>query len=69
MSKKRFVDFYLAAMLKAATDGQVIRLDYSVQGQQEIVTVYHTGGSRRVNVTGNNRLFIAVDVLREVTKL
>ena len=69
MSKKRFVDFYLAAMLKAAPDGQVIRLDYAVQGQTEIVTVYHTGGFRRVNVTGNSLLFIAADVLREVTKL
>ena len=26
MSKARFIEFYLAAMLKAATDGFVIRL-------------------------------------------
>ena len=29
MSKKRFVEFYLAAMMKAATDGRVIRLAYT----------------------------------------
>ena len=28
MSKKRFVDFYLSAMMKAATNGRVSRLTY-----------------------------------------
>lgn len=65
MSKKRFVEFYLAAMLKAATDGFVIRLvyDYQPETGRETVLAYTEGGPQRVTVIGDGLLAIAYDVL------
>ncbi len=65
MSKKRFVEFYLAAMLKAATDGFVIRLIYECQDgtQKELVHIYTETGPQHITVTGDGLLAIAYDVL------
>lgn len=65
MSKKRFVEFYLAAMLKAATDGFVIRLIYDYQNEtgRETVLIHTEGGPQRITVTGDGLLAIAYDVL------
>lgn len=70
MSKKRFVEFYLAAMMKAATGGRVLRLAYTYtpatkdMAEQEIVTVtFDTGCVLPVGVNGKDLLQIASTVL------
>lgn len=65
MSKKRFVEFYLAAMLQAATDDFVIRLvyDYQNETERESVLIYTEAGPQKVTVTGDGLLAIAYDVL------
>lgn len=65
MTKKRFVEFYLAAMMKAATDGFVIRLAYDFQSgtERESVLIYTEAGPQKVTVTGDGLLAIAYDVL------
>ena len=65
MSKARFIEFYLAAMLKAATDGFVIRLVYEYQDAtgRELVHIYTEAGPQHVNGTGDGLLTIAYDVL------
>ena len=65
MSKMRFVEFYLAAMLKAATDGFVTRLVYEYQDktQKELVHIFTEAGPQHVTVTGDGLLAIAYDVL------
>lgn len=74
MSKKRFVEFYLAAMLKHATDGQVTRLTYTYFGlaHSEIVRVdYETGtGGGAVEFPVNNMglLEIAAEVIDQTRR-
>lgn len=70
MSKKRFVEFYLAAMMKAATDGRVIRLAYTYNpatkgmAAQELVAVtFSTGSVVPTDVNGKDLLQIAKAVL------
>ena len=52
-------------MLKAATDGFVIRLVYEYQDAtgRELVHIYTEAGPQHVNVTGDGLLTIAYDVL------
>ena len=58
MSKKRFVEFYLSAMLKAATNGRVTRVAYLYYDltHTEVVRVEyehdHGGGVNELPVTG-----------------
>ena len=68
VEKLNFVKNELAACLRAATDGGVVRLDYSYEpGHGEIVTIYFENGSRRkVNVDADSHLAIIQDVLRMI---
>lgn len=73
MSKKRFVEFYLAACMKAATDGRVLRLAYTYtpaargMKEQELVTVcFDNGSCVPVNVAGGGLLDITRNVLKVV---
>ena len=70
MSKKRFVEFYLAACMKAATSGRVTRLIYtytpeaSTMPDQETIAIYFDVGScLPVIVTGKDLLEISKAVL------
>lgn len=67
MSKKRFVEFYLKAMLKAATGGEVTDLVYTYEEPLETVRISFEGVTHKtVNVTGGSLLAIAVDVIQAV---
>lgn len=69
MSKKRFVEFYLSAMLKAATSGRVTRVAYLYYDltHTEVVRVEyehdHGGGVNELPVTGLSLLGIAAAVI------
>lgn len=69
MSKKRFVEFYLSAMLKAATNGRVTRVAYLYYDltHAEVVRVEHEydqgGGVYELPVTGLSLLEIAAAVI------
>lgn len=65
MSKKRFVEFYLAAMLKAATENFVTRLTYEYLAEtgEEIVHIWTETGTQHITVTGDSFMAIAYDVL------
>ena len=71
MSKKRFVEFYLAAMMKAASGGRVTRLAYTYfdLAHAEIVRVdYETstgGGAVEFPVNGMGLLEIAAEIAAE----
>lgn len=75
MSKKRFVEFYLSAMMKAATAGRVIRLVYSpsyvdLLPDREFVTVHFDDGSCvPFDVIGCTLLEIAETVLAGLCKM
>ena len=72
MSKKRFVEFYLSAMLKAATNGRVTRAAYLYYDmtRMEVVRVEYEndygGGVKEVEVTGLSRLGTAAEVIGRV---
>lgn len=75
MSKKRFVEFYLAAMMKAATNGRVTRLTYTYfdLAHSEIVRVeYETGsgpvGAREFPVNDKGLLEIAAEVIDQTRR-
>lgn len=65
MSKKRFVEFYLAAMMKAASGGRVIRLVYIYYDmtRKEAVKVYREDGPVEIDVTGLELMEIAKAVM------
>ena len=69
MSKKRFVGFYLSAMLKAATKGRVTRVAdfYYDLTHAEVVRVEYEhgrgGGVNELLVTGLSLLGIAAAVI------
>lgn len=65
MSKKRFVEFYLPAMMKAATAGYVHRLGYIYDNmtRKEAVQVYREDGPMEIAVTGKDLPEIARAVL------
>lgn len=70
MSKKRFVEVYLSAMLKAATNGRVTRVAYLYYDltHTEVVRVEYEhdrggGGVNELPVTGLSRLGIAAAVI------
>ena len=70
MSKKRFVEFYLAAMIKAASGGQVTRLAYTYfdLAHSEIVRVDYetdTGGGIEFPVNGMSLLEIAAEAIKQ----
>ena len=70
MTKKRFVEFYLSAMMKAATAGYVHRLGYSYYDvtHKEAVKVYREDGPVEIDVTGLDLVGIAgrvIDTARE----
>lgn len=76
MSKKRFVEFYLAAMMKAATDGRVSKLTYQyVEGGKRIpamecvTVVLEDRSGVPVPVNGYNLLEIALEVVKAVQGL
>lgn len=72
MSKKRFVEFYLSAMMKAATGGRVCRVAYLYYDPKrtEVVRVEyehaHGGGVREIPVTDLNLLGIAGAVIESL---
>ena len=75
MSKKRFVEFYLAAMMKAATNGRVTRLTYTYfdLAHSEIVRVdYETGtgpvGAVEFPVNDMGLLEIAAEVIDQTRR-
>ncbi len=74
MSKKRFVEFYLAAMMKAATGGKVIRLTYAYfdLAHLEIVRLeYETStgsGVREIPVNDKDPLEIAAEVIDQIRR-
>lgn len=65
MTKKRFVEFYLTAMIRAATGGQVIRLGYLYYDMtyKEAVKVYREDGPLEIDVTGKDLVEIAKAVV------
>ena len=71
MSKKRFVEFYLAAMIKAASGGQVTRLAYTYfdLAHSEIVRVdyetYTGGGAVEFPVNDMGLLEIAAETIKQ----
>lgn len=76
MNKKRFVEFYLAAMLKAATGGKVTKLVYQYEKggkrllAREYIMIEAEGGSRTpVTVTDYDLLAIALEVVKAVQVL
>ena len=75
MSKKRFVDFYLSAMMKAATNGRVSRLTYEyAAGKHRVAKEYvsitlEDRASVPVPVTDCDLLGIALEVVKAVQKL
>ena len=72
MSKKRFVEFYLSAMMKAATGGRVQRVAYLYYDLQRVEVVRieyehaYGGGVREIPVTDLNLLGIAGAVIDSV---
>lgn len=71
MSKKRFVDFYLSAMVKAATNGKVSRLTYDCKKEYVSITLADSP-SLPVYVSVpdcDDCLKIALDVVKAVQKL
>ncbi|MDE6935673.1 MAG: hypothetical protein K2P26_08690 [Oscillospiraceae bacterium] len=74
MSKKRFVEFYLAAMMKAASGGQVTRLAYTYfdLAHSEIVRVdYETstgGGAVEFPVNDMGLLKIAAETINQTRR-
>lgn len=63
--KKRFVENELSACLKAA-DCDVVGLEYSIDGGEEIVTIHFVGGGKRaVYVGGDSHSAIIRDVMRQ----
>lgn len=74
MSKKRFVEFYLAAMMKAATNNRVTRLLFTYTGNPEAERVrveyeHDRGyGAEEFSVTGESLLGIAAAVLDHARK-
>ena len=71
MSKKRFVEFYLAAMIKAASGGQVTRLAYTYfdLAHSEIVRVDYEpdtgGGAVEFPVNDMGLLEIAAETIKQ----
>ena len=65
MSKKRFVEFYLSAMMKAAAEGRIIRLSYLYcdMTRKEAVKVYREDGPVELDVTGKDLAEISKAVL------
>lgn len=74
MSKKRFVEFYLAAMMKAASGGRVTRLAYTYfdLAHAEIVQVdYETstgGGAVEFPVNDMGLLEIAAETINQTRR-
>lgn len=67
MSKKRFIEYHLADMLKAATGGAVTGLLYAYQEPLESVRISFDGViHKEVNVTGDSLLAIVLDVTQAV---
>ena len=71
MSKKRFVEFYLKALLKAATGGRVTQVSYLYFDikHTEVVRVEfdhnYGGGVNELPVTGLSLLGIAAAVIND----
>ena len=65
MTKKRFVEFYLSAMMRAATAGYVHRLGYIYYDmtRKEVVKVYREDGPVEIDVTGKDLPEIAKAVI------
>ena len=72
VSKKRFVEFYLAAMLKQASEGRVTRLTYTYfdLAHSEIVRVDYETGTGAVEFPVNNMglLEIAAEVIEQTRR-
>lgn len=65
MSKKRFVEFYLSTMMKAATAGYIHLLGYLYYDttRKEAVKVYREDGPLEIDVTGLGLVEIAAQVI------
>lgn len=74
MSKKRVVEFYLSAMMKAATGGQVTRLAYIYYDLKhtEVVQLDYTSGTGGVvvefSVNDMGLLEIAAEVISQTRR-
>ena len=69
MNKQQFTKLYLSAMLRAATDSTVRRVEYAYLdlAKLEQVTIYFdTGYTKVVDVTGDSLLALAYDVMKAV---
>lgn len=67
MSKERFVSFYLAAMMKAATDGRVSKVAYQDTKEYNVVTVtFADGASIQLPIFSDDLLGIALEVVKAV---
>lgn len=75
MSKKRFVDFYLSAMMKAATNGRVSKLTYEyaagkhMAAKEYVSITLEDRASAPVPVTDCDLLGTALEVVKAVQKL
>lgn len=75
MSKKRFVDFYLSAMMKAATNGRVLRLTYAcaegkhLPAKEYVSIALEDQASVPVPVTDCDLLGIVLEVVKAVQGL
>ncbi len=69
MTKKLFVEFYLSAMMKAATAGRVTRLTYNytytppMADMETVAVLFDNGSMVPVNVADAGLLEIARSVL------
>ena len=69
MSKQRFTDYYLSAMIRAATGGSVQRVRYSyldLAKLEQATIIYDNGYTKTVDLTGDSLVGIAYDVLKAV---
>jgi hypothetical protein len=75
MSKMRFVEFYLSAIMKAATNGRVSRLVYAYAdgkrgpAKEYVSIVLEDRSSVPIPVTDCDLLGIALEVVKAVQKL
>ena len=67
MEKFHLVKDHLTPALKYATDGEVRKCTYRVDGSKEsVVITYSNGWTRRVNVTADSMPALMRDVLKHI---
>lgn len=67
MSKKRFVEFYLSAMMKAATGNRVSKVTYQETTEYDTVTIaFADGASIQLPIFSDDFLGVALEVVKAV---